>query len=206
MEQKIPDNKNNKPLEHYRQQFGKLTPEAMAMRSGFVYDREAFAFRMRFLGREVAMSYPDMRLSYVTGEAITRPDILILLSRALIEGLGKAGGGKFLAYSEVPWGNVYLQQFRGRCLMRLAFGFGYDLEKFCRACEALGGVACSGGDKGYDIAFLDDLCVRLLIWAGDDEFPPSAQILFSDNFPAMFTAEDMAVVGDILISAMKSIK
>ncbi|MFQ9393460.1 MAG: DUF3786 domain-containing protein [Lachnospiraceae bacterium] len=36
-------------------------------------------------------------------------------------------------------------------------------------------------------------------------FPPSAQILFSDNFPLSFSAEDMAVVGDITIGTMKKL-
>ena len=42
--------------------------------------------------------------------------------------------------------------------------------------------------------------------AVDDEFPPSAQILFSDNFPAAFTqGEDMAVVGDVTIDMLKAL-
>ena len=50
------------------------------------------------------------------------------------------------------------------------------------------------------------LFVRLILWAGDDEFPPSAQILFSDNFPAAFTqGEDMAVVGDVTIDMLKAL-
>jgi hypothetical protein len=44
----------------------------------------------------------------------------------------------------------------------------------------------------------------MILWEGDDEFPPSAQILFSDNFPVSFQAEDMAVMGDVIIGAMKS--
>ncbi|MEG2633391.1 MAG: DUF3786 domain-containing protein, partial [Oscillospiraceae bacterium] len=38
-----------------------------------------------------------------------------------------------------------------------------------------------------------------------EEFMPSAQILFSDNFALAFTAEDMAVVGDISIGALGKI-
>jgi len=47
--------------------------------------------------------------------------------------------------------------------------------------------------------------MQFLLWLGDDEFPPNAQILFSDNFRYAFTAEDMANIGDIVISRMKSI-
>ena len=46
--------------------------------------------------------------------------------------------------------------------------------------------------------------MQLFVWAGDDEFPPSAQILYSDNFAEGFTAEDRVVAADILISTIKS--
>ena len=45
--------------------------------------------------------------------------------------------------------------------------------------------------------------MQLLLWAGDEEFPPSAQVLYSDNF-IRFAAEDRVVAGDILISAVRA--
>ena len=54
--------------------------------------------------------------------------------------------------------------------------------------------------------FLKGLQVQLILWEGDDEFPPSAQILFSDNFPVAFTqGEDMAVVGDVVNDMLKAL-
>jgi len=43
-----------------------------------------------------------------------------------------------------------------------------------------------------------------LAWAGDEEFPPNAQVLYSDNFAGGFAAEDRVVAGDILISTIKA--
>ena len=39
---------------------------------------------------------------------------------------------------------------------------------------------------------------------GDDEFPPNAQVLYTDNFADCFAAEDRVVAGDILISHIKA--
>ena len=47
------------------------------------------------------------------------------------------------------------------------------------------------------------LNVQIILWGPDEEFPPSAQMLFSDNFPFSFSAEGVAGLGDILISAVK---
>ncbi len=46
-------------------------------------------------------------------------------------------------------------------------------------------------------------CTYAYLWTGDDEFPPASQILFEDNFPYAYQAEDLAVVGDISITTLK---
>ena len=48
------------------------------------------------------------------------------------------------------------------------------------------------------------LSIRFAVWNADDEFPPSSQILFSDNFQYAFSAEDLAYAGDIFIMVVKS--
>ena len=71
--------------------------------------------------------------------------------------------------------------------------------------ELVGGTKLSVGDAGYEFAFLDELRLQFLLWEGDEEFPPSAQILFSDNFSSAFAGEDMAYVGDISIGTLKAL-
>ena len=62
------------------------------------------------------------------------------------------------------------------------------------------------GDISYEFEFLEGLHLCFILWEGDEEFPPSAQILFSDNFPMAFSAEDIAYVGDIVMDYMKKIQ
>ena len=93
----------------------------------------------------------------------------------------------------------------------MARTYGHNIKGFQDGMERIGATAAlqengkyaSGADCAYDITFLPKLTIRALIWEADEEFPASAQILFSDNFPLAFTAEDMAVIGDIFLSTMK---
>jgi hypothetical protein len=57
---------------------------------------------------------------------------------------------------------------------------------------------------GFQFDLIGGYQIQILMWVGDDEFPPSAQILYSDNFAEGFAAEDRVVAGDILISTIKS--
>lgn len=198
--QEMIDNKTGVPLAHYLAQFAAADPQSMSARSGVPFD--GAAFHTTLLGREVRISYPDMAMTFADTGAELQPNARILLGRLLTEGTLAEGSGRFKSYAEMPWGNVYLTQFTGRCITRLAYGFS-DPVKFAAACEAQGGVRVRSSGECFDLLFLPTLTMRLTVWPAEEDFPPSAQILFSDNFPLAFTAEDMAVCGDVLLNAMK---
>ncbi len=108
----------------------------------------------------------------------------ILVVRFLLESAATQGTGKFLTYREVPWGEVYYRQFNGRCMMRLAYGFGNKLDAFRKAMETMGAEPVKAGMWHIRWKYFRDICDQFLLWEGDEEFAPSSQILFSDNFPA----------------------
>ena len=56
----------------------------------------------------------------------------------------------------------------------------------------------------YELSIYPGYQIQMILWEGDEEFPPSSQILFSDNFPVSFAAEDMAVMGDVIIGSLKA--
>lgn len=125
------------------------------------------------------------------------------LLRYLLEAKQVAAKGGWLTFREMPWGELYIKPYTGRVLTRAAFTFGTRLEKFKAAAEKMGGIPVGHGDAGYQFQLVEGYHMQLLVWEGDDEFPPNAQALYSDNFAEGFGAEDRVVAGDILISAIK---
>lgn len=205
------DSKERIPYEHYMELYQKADPEEISFRTGIPYDAEKRIFTIRLMGVTYLVKHPEYEVTHVQEENIgyypleSAVNARILVLRYLVEGQKAPTTGKFLTYRETPWGTVYLKQFQGRCLMRLAFGFGNRQEQFKVAMEKIGAKKLSHGDISYEFEFLNGFCLRMILWAGDDEFPPSSQILFSDNFPIAFQAEDMAVVGDISITMIKAL-
>lgn len=200
-----PHQMTDAPLEHYKSLFEKANPKALSERSGIPFDGEKFTIHL--MNRPVYVYWPDMKTVFADNMQEPAPYTKILCARICLTSVITGSFGEFKAYTEMPWGNVYAQQFRGRCILRLAFSYGNNIQGFIKACESLGGTAVKYGDASFEIPFLTEergkLSLRLTVWEGDDEFQPQAQVLFSDNFPSAFSAEDMAVVGDILINALK---
>ncbi len=205
------DNKERVPFAYYLEEFGKLDPTEASERTGIPYDKETACFRLRQMQKEYLIHWPDCEVKKADGtdgefgamETSTAAKIIAI--RLLTRGVSAVSTGKFLTYREVPHGEVYYRQFNGRCMMRLAFGFGGKLPLFCQQMEKIGAKKLDMGDAAYEFEFMNGYYVRFILWSGDEEFPPSSQILFSDNFPLSFEAEDLAVVGDVSIDTLKKI-
>lgn len=206
------DSKERLPYEHYLKVYQGLKPEDISGRTGIAYDSDTSSFTLRLMGVTYRISWPDYEVRHLDREDLgyypleNAANARILVLRYLTEGASAPATGKFLTYREVPWGEVYFKQFQGRCIFRLAYGFGNKLPKFREVMEKIGATAVSHGDAGFEFEFMNGLYLQFLLWEGDEEFPPSAQILFSDNFPVAFVqGEDMAVVGDVSIGALKAL-
>lgn len=203
------DNKERVPFEYYLEEFRVLDPEEAAKRTGAPWHEDTKEFEVRMMQKTFLVKWPECSIrkadaadeGYGAMEDGIAPKIMVM--RYLTRGMASHGSGKFLTYREVPHGEVYYRQFNGRCMLRLAFSYGNKIEEFKRKMEELGAEPCGHGDAGYEFEFIDGHRVQFLLWAGDEEFPPSSQILFSDNFPLSFEAEDLAVVGDIAINTLK---
>lgn len=204
----VVNNKTENPIRIYQEKFREMDPQQMAKRSGCEFRNGAFEIQL--MNRRVKLTFPEMETFYEDGSK-TADNVRILLARYVMEGVQAESSGKMYSYPEMPWGPVYEVQFRGRCISRMAGTYGHNIKGFIEGMERIGakeareasGRFASGADCAYDIPFLPKLTIRALIWEADEEFPASAQILFSDNFPLAFTAEDMAVIGDIFLNAMK---
>ena len=206
------DNKERIPLEHYLSEYRNIDPKEAAERCGVEYDEEKQQFHIRLMGFRYLVDFPEFAVHKEDENeegAFLLLDMVpakIIVLRFLISAQVVKSSGKYLTYREVPWGEVYFRQFEGRCLMRLKFGFGFKLDKFAEGMEKIPGVKkLSLGDVSYEFEFINGLHVRFILWAGDEEFPPSSQILFEDNFPYAYQAEDLAVVGDISITTLKTL-
>ncbi len=206
----IENNKEEKPFEFYLEKYEKLDPKEVSVRCGIPYDEETCEFLVRLMGYEYGISFPEFHISPKTDD----PDAYLILMenipsrtfvmRYLIEGKKVLSTGKYITFREVPtYGELYLQPFTGRCISRLTYGFGYKLPKFKAAMEKLGATPIKMGDVAYEFELINDYHMRFIFWEADEEFPPSAQILYEDNFLNGFYAEDMVVAGDISITTVK---
>ncbi len=207
----VVNHKEEVPFEHYLEKYQSLDPVEAAGRLDILYDAQSSKFQLRFMGHLYEVDYPAFAIRPLDKEEGSRdlftdsiPAQTFIL-RYLLEGQYIQSTGKFMTFREVPtYGELYFKPFDGRCIKRLTYGFGFKLKAFAEAMEKVPGAEKIGmGDIAYEFELVNGYRMRFIFWEADEEFPPSAQILYSDNFQYGFHAEDMVVAGDLSITTIK---
>ncbi|MDR0596409.1 MAG: DUF3786 domain-containing protein [Clostridiales Family XIII bacterium] len=208
-----PGQTTGRPIEHYTAIFASLDPREASARTGVPYDAGRREFTVTLMGAEYAVGWPGAEMEPKRGAEKFAfpidPYERILILRYLDEGRHIEPIGKYIAYNELPWGDVYGANFQGRVIRRFLHEFGQDVgmvRKIMENIPLLKSLPEPKCDIGYGFVFMNGLPMKILIWEGDDEFPASAQLLYDETVVFGYTAEDVAVAGDILISRMKRMR
>ena len=198
----IENHKEEVPFAHYEERFRGIDPVEVAQRTGAQWDGKEFYVNL--LGRDHSIAWPEYQLRAADGGALPPLPVQTFLLRYLMESKQVPWAGQWKTFREMPWGEMYIKPYTGRVLTRAAFTLGTRVAAFRAAAEKLGADPVKHGDAGYQFDLIGGYKMQILVWEGDDEFPPNAQVLYSDNFAEGFAAEDRVVAGDILISTIKA--
>ena len=193
----VENHKEEVPFAYYEGLFQNIDPAEVADRlQDVTWDGKTFTVTL--LGTTYQITWPTYSIT-----PNTVLPVQTFLLRYLLESKTVAWKGTWKTFREMPWGEMYITPYTGRVLTRAAFTFGTRVAAFKAACEKMGAMALPHGDAGYQFDFIGGYRIQIMVWEGDDEFPPSAQVIYSDNFEEGFGAEDRVVAGDILISTIK---
>ena len=199
----IENHKEEVPFAFYEEKFQSLLPqEALDRLPDVKWDGKEFFLVL--LGREFAIGHPEYAIRATDGGAVPPLAVQTFLLRYLLESKDVVWTGDWKTFREMPWGEMYIQPYTGRVLTRAAFTFGTRVAAFRAAAQKMGAVELQHGDAGFQFNLIGNYHMQIMVWEGDEEFPPNAQVIYSDNFAQGFAAEDRVVAGDILISTIKA--
>ncbi len=128
--------------------------------------------------------------------------IQILILHYLL-GAGNAQlANKLVTYREFEGGALYYSAFKSRTIDRLVREFGASPELLRKAGAHIRAENVSMGSVGLKVDFFPKLPVTVAIWAGDEEVPASANMLFDSSGGKIMPTEDLSVLGGELVDRL----
>jgi hypothetical protein len=153
-----------------------------------------------FLDRRYGISYPAFRFEDLDAperEIPLQEQVLIL--HYIVGADPLRSPGDMIAYREIPGAAFYFGPFVKRAVNPLKETFGRNLEAFHRACRILNGSSIDAGDAGYRFQVFPQLALHYILWEGDEEFEPEANILFNEAIGDCLSPEDAAWLAGMVV-------
>jgi len=151
---------------------------------------------LRFLERGVTISWPELEFSYnVSKDEVPIQQQVLLLH--YLNGAFNAGAAgakdEWISFQDLPEGRFYMDAFIKRAKSPLLGAFGNDPKRMAElASKIYNASPGSFGDYSVMIKALPMIPVVLVLWQGDDEFPPDGNILFDRGISEILPVEDIA--------------
>ena len=172
--------------------------EERAEKAGAVYqkDKEGEKVLILYFSEPYTIHFPKIEfysLNKKTVSLVTR----VLLLHYLLRADGSPVTGRWVGYKEIPGGLLYAGVFARRVTDPLVKKYGKSAKLFHEVGIRLGGASAGVGDASFNLKILPCVPLQYVLWEGDEEFPPSVQLLFDASVDRYLSLEDIVVLGQI---------
>jgi hypothetical protein len=110
--------------------------------------------------------------------------------------------GKWVAFRDLPGGMFYHQAYQGYSGDRLAKAIDNRIGVFERAARNLNGMRLELGDAAFAFDALPRVRVAAVYYAGDEDFPATANVLFDQSASHYLPTDALAGVGSALVDRL----
>jgi hypothetical protein len=171
------------------------------VRSGADYKRAGSKeiITVEFLNQKYRVTLPGVKVEMAGGGDEVPASDKILILHYLTLASGTPLSGKPIAFQELPEGASYQRTFSKRSIDPLVKYFGGEPERLVKVAKRLGGQKVDYGDTAVTVNGFKLVPVTLVLWGGDDEFPPRGNILFDATIPEYLSTYDITVLCDAII-------
>ncbi|MGQ9557075.1 MAG: DUF3786 domain-containing protein [Desulfurispora sp.] len=177
-------------------------PEQMA-RFGEVDFRDNL-FTVSFIGTNYLVEYPAGWVRH-PGGGEAPPEVAICILHYLCGITPVPLQDKYIAFREIPGAAIYIDPFTKRTINPLVAMFRDRVADLLAVGQKLGGRPVELGDAAVTIPVLPRVPVTYVLWEGDEEFPPSGNVLFDASAAFHLTAEDYVMLASLPVYTMKGL-
>ena len=169
-------------------------------RAGFTHGGSENAIMVPFLDRMFRIEWPSFEFKDTEDESREVPiQEQVLILHYLKADVFPSPTGKWVSYREIPGATFYYSAFLGRAVNPLKKVFGHDMEGFGKAAEKLQGKKRDTGDVAYEFKPFPKIPLMMILWKGDEDFQPEANIVFDETVGRILSPEDIAWMAGMVV-------
>lgn len=110
--------------------------------------------------------------------------------------------GEWISFKQIEGGETYFPAFHKGVIEPLLRKYGKHPEGIFSALDRLGAEKIDISDTAIEVTAFPEIRVRIIMYKGDDEFEPEANILFDRSLAKIYSMEDITVFFHFIVSSL----
>lgn len=188
------------------QELSRIEPDIIAKYSGARKkrsDNNIGVLSLEFLNKSIMISWPEIAFSYADSDRDISLQQQVLILHYLLgccsSNVDKTKG-EWISFQDISDGRFYMDAFNKRAKEPLLKTFGANPNKMVEmTTKAYDAFQTDIGDFSVIVKALPRVPVALVLWEGDDEFPPEGNMLFDKSVQSILSAEDIATLAGMIV-------
>ncbi|HAP32790.1 MAG TPA: hypothetical protein DCQ14_07055 [Firmicutes bacterium] len=174
-------------------------PSKVCLLSGVDFNREQNSYILPYLNRRYLVNSSSGAVKNMADGSGVSPYLEVIFLHYLLTADGTPLHSEWITFKELPGGGIYGEPYRKRTIVPLLRYFGEKPEKFREVGLSLGGADYNYGDLSLLFHPFPRIAMVFVLWKGDDEFAPSANILYDACAAHYLPTEDYALLPSLII-------
>jgi hypothetical protein len=171
-------------------------------KSGAVYNETENLIELPFINCTCRIHLPDLAFDPLEDGTELRLSEQILIVHYLNTASGVSLSNEVITFGQIPDGTFYVPAFRRRSIDWLVSVFGRKPDALLEAADRIGGRPADYGNVAVMFQALPRVPVTFVLWRGDEELPPSGNVLFDSTISQYLPTEDVAVLAGMLVAKL----
>ncbi len=176
-----------------------LREQCQKSKSLCAIDENRQSIILKYLNQDYRISLPDIEISILDKNETVELRDKILILHYFTQAKGTPLSNILIAYKELQEGAAYYPSFYKRAIKPLIDFFGQAPDRLTQVAKALGGYSTGYGDASVTIPAFSCVPVTLVLWKGDEEFSPEANILFDGTVLDYLSVEDINILCQTIV-------
>lgn len=186
----------------------KRKPVDVATRLGISWQDEEKYFDLPFCNESYRLYWDDELVLDSNGNALEDIEQAIMLINYLAHSSEEQEiNNNYVTLKELPGGGaIFYPAFYRHSILPIGKIYGNDLEGFLKNGQSIGGQLGTEGDGSFILQVFPKVWLKFILWLGDDELTPAANILFNQSIVDVMHIECVIGLGDHLSKKLISFK
>jgi len=159
---------------------------------------------VKFLADEYTVDFEHKKIISLSCNAPAKEFSAILILHYLAQKLKSLPvlTEEWVSFKELSGVEGYYPAFRKRAIEPIIRKFGNAPEGILASLDRLAGKRIDQGDIGIVLEVFAGVPAMVILWRGDEEFGPDANMLFDESITKIFCTEDIVVLAGLVAATL----